>query len=771
MMNKRIFSLSNQRFFLLVVISASLPFLISLIAENSGYEAMEYRILVFLILTIPLFVICLILSLSHANIHFPLTNTDIVYGSFITLTIIFYLKVPYSFATIRQSIILLYILIVYLAFRYLSYNILFIKHNQYYYKIDRIVSAIIILVALITVAIGFYIEPLHYNFSGTFGNSNHYATYISLCIPILFSFIFPIGCNNTFIKPLKLLPILFFIILCSTLICTFCRGAMLAAGISIIIMLTVFLKDSHYVKSYNYRYVNSRICKFVFILMAVMFGYLIIRIFYYMKPLSSYGRILIWRVSLEMLKENFVMGINGNFFSSIYNLFQASYFATHPAIIQFRMAASSGTSAYNWFLKTTIQHGVLGLLILFLWISTVFCEIYKVLVRYKKMNLFHNNNKQEQNNPIYLGFVGTILCFFIMTLFYFPEKILCTNLLFLFALALVVSKNQQLEENKNNNSEVVIFCQKASESNNNNNKNYKQSYKMAGVKHYPHWKWSLLWAGILVASIILIPIEYNNYRMRQQNQKAFDMCISNKFAQAIPLYRDVLSKQNRNGRILANYGDCLLNIVQRQTFYTNKIKSLPQMATKNVGNVNIEKWVNSSYIKIIETYEKAKYTYPNPYLFENLSIAYLRLSIGTNWPVVLQTQYYMETTVQMIVRNIIECYQNTNMFHEYQQTILSHNDCIENAVNYLTLASNILPWRLTPKFYLADLFYQLGETNEAIKYARLVVNTPMKKWTERGKEFKLKSQKMLIELGEECDDPGLVVFDINDKKTWNEGLW
>ena len=69
------------------------------------------------------------------------------------------------------------------------------------------------------------------------------------------------------------------------------------------------------------------------------------------------------------------------------------------------------------------------------------------------------------------------------------------------------------------------------------------------------------------------------------------------------------------------------------------------------------------------------------------------------------------------------------------------------------------------------MFYQLGDTNNAIKYAWLVVNTPMKKWTDRGKEFKLKSQEMLIDLGERCDDPGLIVFDIHDKKTWNEGAW
>jgi len=42
----------------------------------------------------------------------------------------------------------------------------------------------------------------------------------------------------------------------------------------------------------------------------------------------------------------------------------------------------------------------------------------------------------------------------------------------------------------------------------------------------------------------------------------------------------------------------------------------------------------------------------------------------------------------------------------------------------------------------------------------------MKKWTDRGKEFKLKSQKMLVALGQQYNDPGLIVFDINDKKTW-----
>ena len=204
-----------------------------------------------------------------------------------------------------------------------------------------------------------------------------------------------------------------------------------------------------------------------------------------------------------------------------------------------------------------------------------------------------------------------------------------------------------------------------------------------------------------------------------------------KYAEAEIIYSNIYSKLKWNGKFLAYY-----------------------------GNVKLR---NKKYLEAIELYEKAKLTYPDPYLFENLGVAYMNYQVGID-----------------------------NEEHPPKSPLkgglgLSPVECVNKAINYWMLASNIQPWRLTPKYYLADLFYQIGDTNNAVKYARLVVNTPMKKWTERGVEFKLKSQKMLKdlrmpglnELGKPggpaanlcCDDPGLVVFDINDKNTWNEGKW
>ena len=70
-----------------------------------------------------------------------------------------------------------------------------------------------------------------------------------------------------------------------------------------------------------------------------------------------------------------------------------------------------------------------------------------------------------------------------------------------------------------------------------------------------------------------------------------------------------------------------------------------------------------------------------------------------------------------------------------------------------------------------NAYYAFGDTSNCIRYAQLVAATPMKKYTEEGVEYKKGAQKMLRELGVRCDDPGIVVFDIRDKRTWNEGRW
>jgi len=226
---------------------------------------------------------------------------------------------------------------------------------------------------------------------------------------------------------------------------------------------------------------------------------------------------------------------------------------------------------------------------------------------------------------------------------------------------------------------------------------------------------SLSWLKIFsclafIVSLFFVVIYSQRYLAARQWHNAHELACSGKYQESEKIYSNIYPKLKWNGRFLSYYGNVVLNKVAEDNDPPAK------------------------YSEAIELFEKAKYTYPDPYLFENLGVAYVRLAT-------------------------------------HPVPIKNRGTPLERGLFYWKLSSNILPWRLTPKFYLADLYNTLGDTNNAIKYARLVVNTPMKKWTDRGKEFKLKSQKMLIELGQKCDDPGLLVFNIHDKKTWNEGGW
>jgi O-antigen ligase len=64
---------------------------------------------------------------------------------------------------------------------------------------------------------------------------------------------------------------------------------------------------------------------------------------------------------------------------------------------------------------------------------------------------------------------------------------------------------------------------------------------------------------------------------------------------------------------------------------------------------------------------------------------------------------------------------------------------LDKAVYNASLASNILPWRLTSKFMLADYFFKLGDISQTAKFTQLVLDTPMKTWTPEGELLKEKT--------------------------------
>jgi O-antigen ligase/transglutaminase-like putative cysteine protease len=79
---------------------------------------------------------------------------------------------------------------------------------------------------------------------------------------------------------------------------------------------------------------------------------------------------------------------------------------------------------------------------------------------------------------------------------------------------------------------------------------------------------------------------------------------------------------------------------------------------------------------------------------------------------------------------------------------------IDAAIKNALLASSMLPWRLTSRLQLADLYNKQGNSRAAMNYARLVLETPMKIRTDGGGSLKAKALEIWLNLGGATSDRG-----------------
>lgn len=91
-------------------------------------------------------------------------------------------------------------------------------------------------------------------------------------------------------------------------------------------------------------------------------GLIILAGLYLIRPDSADGRLLVWRVSSEVVMQKPLLGHGPGSFSSVYPLAQGEFFKTHPES-HFAALADDITTPFNEYLSIAIQFGVLGLLV------------------------------------------------------------------------------------------------------------------------------------------------------------------------------------------------------------------------------------------------------------------------------------------------------------------------------------------------------------------------------------------------------------------------
>jgi tetratricopeptide (TPR) repeat protein len=109
---------------------------------------------------------------------------------------------------------------------------------------------------------------------------------------------------------------------------------------------------------------------------------------YFLKKDSADGRLLIWRCSWEMIKENPVKGLGygQGGFKAHYMNYQAKYFEAHPDSKQ-AMLADNVNRPFNEYLLLLVNYGLFGLLVFILF-------LYRLWADYDLQMLMADNYKE-----------------------------------------------------------------------------------------------------------------------------------------------------------------------------------------------------------------------------------------------------------------------------------------------------------------------------------------------------------------------------------------
>lgn len=274
-----------------------------------------------------------------------------------------------------------------------------------------IISIILLCILESVIGISQYVRYLRSDFilfscNGTFNNPGPYGGFLALCISILIPYV--LFGENTIIKRLSVISIILALLVLPS---TLSRASFLSVGCSLLLLAFKSEKIYCFVRRH-----------WLFAVLSILICSLSA---YYIKKPSADGRFLMNKISLMMMKQNFITGVGMGNFASEYGKNQAEYFsiimkdngddiAWNNLNERERMVADCPRKAFNEYLQIGVENGFFSM------ISFVLLIIISILFSYK-------DNQME----ISCG----LLCLSIFAFFSYPYDFL----LFIIVLSFLVA--------------------------------------------------------------------------------------------------------------------------------------------------------------------------------------------------------------------------------------------------------------------------------------------------------------------------------------------
>ncbi len=250
--------------------------------------------------------------------------------------------------------------------------------------------------------------------------------------------------HTNYYYTLKYLVLISIISLCLVLPASRSRAAWLAVVVSSIYLISI--RYRLYSRTIIYFDTNTKkiflLVSFLVLLTAAGAG------LYHMKKGSADGRMLIWKVSMNMIKESPVLGNGFDQFKAHYMDYQAAYFEQNPDS-EDAMVAGDNNYAFNEPIQLMVENGLIGIMLLVAIMWLVFPGQYKTRrSKETKEEQTTNNNiglslqvnqipveESEQNWYLLHISRAVILSVLVFGLFSYPLQILPIKICLVVALA------------------------------------------------------------------------------------------------------------------------------------------------------------------------------------------------------------------------------------------------------------------------------------------------------------------------------------------------
>lgn len=207
-----------------------------------------------------------------------------------------------------------------------------------------------------------------------------------------------------------------------------------AAWLAVIISTVWLLFFRYPVSDWFRKHLNTPFRRVIVLLPAVVLAGACVSGLYFYKKGSADGRTLVWKVSLEMIRDHPVTGVGLDRFKAHYMDYQVGYFEKDPEREE-SMVAGDSNYAFNDLIQQTAENGVIGLILILAILIVIFTFPLNRPDNLKaKEQLPDIHNMDYELSVIAKAGIASILVF---SLFSYPAQILPLKISLVFYLAVV----------------------------------------------------------------------------------------------------------------------------------------------------------------------------------------------------------------------------------------------------------------------------------------------------------------------------------------------